>query len=353
VPHLPDDDGFEPPLKVLRKRFNGVYREDHGLSGPARRYILLVAMLVALASVPTLAVITVGTREITGKDRTGAMDAPFLPPPVAGPVRPSTQDQSPSAYGPPGRPPSVPVQPPTTTPDVSPQVRTGEPLPTVPGLPVVPDDDPPVAATRPDSPVDDHPKPADKGVSRPGPVAAFPTIPGLPTVPDDDWEPPLARRAAAGDVPRLDDSAWDKTDSSDDDDSDDESNSRGGDAGVTQDDSPMAQDDPPMAQDDSPMAQDDPPMAQDDAALTQDQASTDEDESPSGEDETPADEDESSADEDESSTDDSAAGGEDDSDEGSEDPEPDDFPHHECEAAFRSTISDRPRTGPTPAGGQQ
>ncbi|GAA2843681.1 hypothetical protein Acy02nite_68150 [Actinoplanes cyaneus] len=332
MPHLPDDDGFEPPLKVLRKRFNGVYREDHGLSGPARRYILLVAMLVALASVPTLAVITVGTSEITGKDRPGAMDAPFLPPPVTGPVRPSTQEQSPSAYGPPGRPPSVPVQPPTATPDLSPQVRTGEPIPAVPGLPVVPDDDSPVAATSPNSPADGHPKSADEGVSRPGPVAAFPTIPGLPAVPDDDWEPPLARRAAAGEMPRFDDSAWDKMDSSDDDDSDDELDSRGGDTGVTQDDPPTAQDDPPKAEDDAA-------SEQDDAAPAQDQASTDEDETP--------------ADEDESSTDDSVAGDEDDSDEGSEDPEPDDFPHHECEAAFRSTISDRPRTGPTPAGGQQ
>ncbi len=308
MPHLPDDDGYEPPLKVLRKRFNGVYREDHGLSGPARRYILLVAMLVVLASVPTLAVITVGTSEIAGKDRPGAMDAPFLPPPVTGPVRPSPQPQNHSAYDHPARPPSVSDQPLAVSPGVSPPDRTAGPIPTVPGLPAVPDEAPPVAAARPRSHVDDRPNSSDEGVSRPRPVLVFPTVPGLPAVPDDHWEVPLARHAPAGDASGYDDSSWDKPDSSDNADSGDDSDARSADT------------------------------------------STDGDEPSTDEDETAADDGDAAdwdADEEGSGHDDS------DHDDGSEDPDSDDSPHHECEAAFRSTISDRPRTGPTPAGGQQ
>ena len=105
MPHLPDD--FAPPPKVLRKRLNGVYREDLGFSGPTRRYVLTVALLVGLASVPTLAVLSAGPGEITGDDRSGAMDVPFLPPTATGPVlpAPSLSAASPSAsdQGQPGR----------------------------------------------------------------------------------------------------------------------------------------------------------------------------------------------------------------------------------------------------------
>ena len=54
---MPDqrEDDHVPPIKVMRKRLNGVYRADAGFSGPTRRYVLIVAMLVGLASVPTLA----------------------------------------------------------------------------------------------------------------------------------------------------------------------------------------------------------------------------------------------------------------------------------------------------------
>src|SRR4029453_1273702 len=78
VPAVPEqpDGGLVPPVKVLRKRLNGVYRAD-GFSGPTRRYVLMVALLVGLASLPTLAAITAGTNELD-RDTTGAMDAPFL-----------------------------------------------------------------------------------------------------------------------------------------------------------------------------------------------------------------------------------------------------------------------------------
>jgi hypothetical protein len=107
VPHLPDDDDFARPLKVLRRRLNGVYREDLGFSGPTRRYVLMVAMLVGLASVPTLAILTTGSSEITGDGRTGAMDVPFLPPAGTGPVRPAPMPPAPGM-------PSLPVTSKTT-----------------------------------------------------------------------------------------------------------------------------------------------------------------------------------------------------------------------------------------------
>jgi hypothetical protein len=98
----PDDDGLVPPLKVLRKRVNGVYRAD-GFAGPTRRYVLIVAMLVGLASLPTLAAITAGSNELND-GRTGAMDVPFLPPPSALPSA-AAPTAEPSVAEPPSRKP--------------------------------------------------------------------------------------------------------------------------------------------------------------------------------------------------------------------------------------------------------
>jgi hypothetical protein len=88
VPAVPEqpDGGLVPPVKVLRRRLNGVYRAD-GFSGPTRRYVLIVALLVGLASLPTLAAITVGSNELD-RGTIGAMDVPFLPPASSGPVEP-------------------------------------------------------------------------------------------------------------------------------------------------------------------------------------------------------------------------------------------------------------------------
>jgi hypothetical protein len=89
VPVVTESDenhGLVPPLKVLRKRLDGVYRAD-GFSGPTRRYVLIVALLVGLASLPTLAAITAGSNELED-GTTGAMDVPFLPPASTGPVVP-------------------------------------------------------------------------------------------------------------------------------------------------------------------------------------------------------------------------------------------------------------------------
>jgi hypothetical protein len=83
---VPDDDRV-PPLKVMRKRLNGVYRADSGFSGPTRRYVLIVAMLVGLASVPTLAAITAGRNELADGGGADTMDIPFLPPASPGPVQ--------------------------------------------------------------------------------------------------------------------------------------------------------------------------------------------------------------------------------------------------------------------------
>ena len=85
---MPDeqDDNLVPPLKVMRKRLNGVYRADSGFSGPTRRYVLIVALLVGLASIPTLAAITAGSNELSN-GKTDTMDVPFLPPASPGPVQ--------------------------------------------------------------------------------------------------------------------------------------------------------------------------------------------------------------------------------------------------------------------------
>lgn len=81
-----ESHGLVPPLKVLRKRLDGVYRAE-GLAGPTRRYVLIVALLVGLASLPTLAAITAGSNELDD-GTTGAMDVPFLPPASGGPIVP-------------------------------------------------------------------------------------------------------------------------------------------------------------------------------------------------------------------------------------------------------------------------
>ena len=95
MPAVPEqrDDDLVPPMKVLHKRLNGVYRADAGFSGPTRRYVLIVALLVGLASLPTLAAITAGSDELAG-GRTDTMDVPFLPPASPGPVRPPAGDAS-------------------------------------------------------------------------------------------------------------------------------------------------------------------------------------------------------------------------------------------------------------------
>ncbi|MEU4420657.1 hypothetical protein AB0F81_08530 [Actinoplanes sp. NPDC024001] len=218
MPHLPDDDGLVPPLKVLRKRLNGVYREDLGFSGPTRRYVLMVVLLVGLASVPTLAVITAGSNEISGGDRPGALDAPFLPPPVAGPVRPSPtvspapadtadssekdhskrrvdrdqkvieperwerrRDDADAVSEPPKRlkrtkaklaAAAVPRRRAVHDRPVAPERPVVSDLPKVPDLPVVPE---------------------DTDVSRPKPPADFPTLPDLPEVPSEQDEHPRSR----------------------------------------------------------------------------------------------------------------------------------------------------------------
>src|SRR3954454_14173053 len=94
VPEQSNEDGIVPPVKVLRKRLNGVYRAD-GFSGPTRRYVLIVALLVGLASLPTLAAITAGSRQLD-EGSPGAMDVPFLPPPSDGAVVPILPGPSPS-----------------------------------------------------------------------------------------------------------------------------------------------------------------------------------------------------------------------------------------------------------------
>ncbi|BCJ43711.1 hypothetical protein GCM10010168_39800 [Actinoplanes ianthinogenes] len=300
MPHLPDDDGYAPPLKVLRKRLNGVYREDYGLSGPTRRYILMVALLVGLASIPTLAVITAGTSEIAGNKRNGAMDAPFLPPPATGPVRPSPTPKNHLGYDDPRRSPTLSGTPSPTHPGVSPSDRTGDSLPAVPGLPPVPADPPP-SPSDVDAPAD----PDRDAVSRP--AAPFPTVPGLPEVPDEDWDAPLARRAPAAPADDL----WNAPEF------------------------PRIPDTP------EPAGSAEPGHPSDEAEPTDA-----EDDEPSGSDRSSSDNPDSSDDADSSdgSWDADPPGDEPDQNSSYHDSSSHDSSHHECEAVLRSTVIDRRRS---------
>ncbi|GGN80927.1 hypothetical protein GCM10010112_56900 [Actinoplanes lobatus] len=201
MPRLPDDDGYEPPLKVLRKRLNGVYREDLGFSGPTRRYLLMVALLVGLASLPTLAVLTAGRSEITGTNRPGAMDVPFLPPPASGPVRPfpppsveaPIKPQTDQGYGQSTRPgksgtPSRPAasrHPSSPSSPASPNAARVFP-PSAPRAGAVPSR---VAVpARPARPKRVQPRRMAR--SAPG---GIPTVPELPAVPAEDEVPKSSR----------------------------------------------------------------------------------------------------------------------------------------------------------------
>ncbi|MEU4692136.1 hypothetical protein [Actinoplanes sp. NPDC023714] len=221
--HQSDDDHFAPPLKVLRKRLNGVYREDHGFSGPTRRYVIMVALLVGLASVPTLAVLTTGSGEISGRDRPGAMDVPFLPPPPTGPVGPQPSSPSPSAPSPSAPSPSAssPSSPSSSSPSapsslvpapsssvLKPPRRSSRTPPSASGSagvltdkdqtrhgyggkrPTISDRAKPRKSPARKSPVRKPPSrkpPAQKPNSDKKPVAVeFPTVPDLPRVPEEN-----------------------------------------------------------------------------------------------------------------------------------------------------------------------
>src|SRR5256885_17201977 len=95
---------------------------DHGMSGPTRRYALIVGMLVALATVPTLVVLAVGAawagdRQSGGTPPRGAStgDPVIVLSPPSGPARPGAAVAVPPAgpaeqpLPPPGRPVPVPV----------------------------------------------------------------------------------------------------------------------------------------------------------------------------------------------------------------------------------------------------
>ena len=84
---------------------------DHGMSGPTRRYALIVGMLVALATVPTLVVLAVGAawvgdRQSGGTPPRGASTGDpviVLSPPTAGP-----RNADPVTVPPPGADPATP-----------------------------------------------------------------------------------------------------------------------------------------------------------------------------------------------------------------------------------------------------
>ncbi|MDT5042636.1 MAG: hypothetical protein QOE51_3621 [Actinoplanes sp.] len=113
-----DDDRLVPPLKVMRRRLDGVYSAG-GFRAPTRRYVAIVALLVGLASVPTLAAITAGS--LDDDTTSGAMDVPLLPQISPGPVGPGdstgsgparTETPAPSATPAPSTTPPRPTRSP-------------------------------------------------------------------------------------------------------------------------------------------------------------------------------------------------------------------------------------------------
>ena len=125
---------------------------DYGMAGPTRRYALIVGMLVALATVPTLIVLAVGAawvgdRHSGGTPPRGAStgDPVIVLSPPAGPARtgaavavPPAGPASPAAPPPPAGPVPVPVAArpapvlPSARPEGVPAATDPEPTPTDP-----------------------------------------------------------------------------------------------------------------------------------------------------------------------------------------------------------------------------
>jgi hypothetical protein len=124
-----EDESRMPPLKVMRRRLNGVYSAE-GFRGSTRRYVLIVAMLVGLASVPTLAAITAET--LKDGSHSGAMDVPLMPAPSTGLVMPQPGSAStlPTASRGTGPAPPAPVLPPASSPASGPS--SAAPIPSEP-----------------------------------------------------------------------------------------------------------------------------------------------------------------------------------------------------------------------------
>jgi hypothetical protein len=88
--------------------------------------VLIVALLVGLASIPTLAAITAGTNELSD-GKTDTMDVPFLPPASPGPIRtrrpgrvPGSGEIGSSPAASPSRSPAASAAPPSVDPSASP-----------------------------------------------------------------------------------------------------------------------------------------------------------------------------------------------------------------------------------------
>ncbi len=198
----PEQPGLVPPMRVMRRRLNGVYRAD-GFAGPTRRYILIVALLVALASLPTLAAITAGTATMD-EGPTGAMDVPFLPQPSDGPViRPTAPTSAPSlgplpggAADPAGTSPAPPATGPAAPPGADgPSTATpppargqAQPQGTAPARPGGASSDGDGEAGRPESGGHDRPRPPASGPGTPSRPAE--PRPGKPRPPVVEPKPP-------------------------------------------------------------------------------------------------------------------------------------------------------------------
>ncbi|MDG4762925.1 hypothetical protein O7632_02165 [Solwaraspora sp. WMMD406] len=148
-----------------------------GVSGPSRRFALIVALLVLTASLPMLATIGAGSATVAENGRARG-SIPFLSQPYGGPVIVLPDDPTPTAG--PGSPAAGDI-------DGDDPSWSGDPHPVRAGGPSSPDHATPprVGRPAPSSPTDVHPS-----VPSPGPTSPDTTSPIPDTTPSPDAPPP-------------------------------------------------------------------------------------------------------------------------------------------------------------------
>jgi len=149
---------------------------DFGVTGPVRRYALIVAMLVALASVPTFVVMAIGTASLGQRGPSGT-------PLLGGPGDPVVVVSPPAGSRPAARAGTVvgPSTSPAAPPPVLPRRAGRPPVPTPAAAEAAPDRGGAEAAATPDASPSDSPAPspspsdADPAPSDPPTPAASPS----------------------------------------------------------------------------------------------------------------------------------------------------------------------------------
>jgi hypothetical protein len=144
---------------------------DYGVSGTGRRYALIVAMLVALATVPLLLVMAVGVASVDGPAPGGS---PVLGPPGHDPVVIVTDDPPPAPPPPAVAPQSrAAVVPPPAPPPPTHRAVTRRPAAVPPPAPAT--SGTPESTPTPDPSPSGDPSPTDPPSTDPSPPDPSPT----------------------------------------------------------------------------------------------------------------------------------------------------------------------------------